>query len=80
MITQAIKGFLLFFSVIFTILALFEWIGDARAYQGLLGTAFILLLASNIVDLIDRWQDDRRKQDLGIDERELSRLLTREAE
>ena len=80
MIAQNIKTTCLFLSTILTILAAFEWIGAARAYQGLLGGAFIILLLSNILDLIFSWQEDRRKFDWGIDEREYKRLMKRQAD
>lgn len=63
---QEIKALLLFISVIFTSLAVFDWMGNAKAYHGLLITAFILLLASNIIDLISSWHGERRKVDLDV--------------
>lgn len=80
MINQTIKATLLFISLILTILAVKEWGYDQHAYLGFIGSAFIALWAVNAVDLIDKWQIDRRKQDLGIDERELSRLMRRQAD
>jgi len=69
MIAQAVKGFLLFFSVVFTIFSIEAWLTSDKAFSGLIVLAFILLLASNIVDLIDKWQVERRKQDWGVEER-----------
>ena len=80
MINQTIKATLLFISLILFILAASEWKYDIHAYLGFIGSAFIALWATSAVDLFDKWQVDRRRQDLGIDERELNRLLTREAE
>jgi len=69
MIAQAINAFLLFFSVVFTIFSIEACLTSDKAFSGLIVLAFILLLASNIVDLFDKWQVERRKQDLGIEER-----------
>ena len=80
MLTQTIKAFLLFASVIFTIFSIEAWLTADKAFSGLIVLAFILLLASNIVGLIGDWQEDRRRQDLGVDERELKRLMTRQAD
>jgi len=80
MIAQAVKAFLLFFSVVFTIFSIEAWLTSDKAFSGLIVLAFILLLASNIVDLIDKWQVDRRRQDLGVSERDTSWLLKRQAD
>jgi len=69
MIAQSIKAFLLFFSVVFTIFSIEAWLTSDKAFSGLIVLAFILLLASNIVDLFDNWQVERRKQDWWIEER-----------
>jgi len=80
MIAQTIKGFLLFFSVVFTIFSIEAWLTSDKAFSGLIVLAFILLLASNIVDLIDKWQVERRKQVWGIEERDMSWLIKRIAD
>lgn len=80
MINQTIKATLLFISFILFVLAASEWKYDIHAYLGFIGSAFIALWAVNAVDLFDKWQVDRRKQDLGIDEREYKRLMRREAD
>ena len=80
MLAQTIKAFLLFASVIFTIFSIEAWLTADKAFSGLIVLAFILLLASNIVGLIDDWQEDRRRQDLGVDEREYNRQMTRWAD
>jgi len=68
-------------------MAIGDWTTDEKSYSGLLGGAFIILLLSNILDLIFSWQEDRRKQDWGIDERkcviderEYNRQMNRQAD
>ena len=78
MLAQNIKALLLFISVIMTIFGISEYHYNIPSYLGFIGTGFIFLLASNIVDLIDRWITEKRKQDLGIDNREYDRLMRRE--
>jgi len=69
MIAQTIKGFLLFFSVVFTIFSIEAWLTSDKAFSGLIVLAFILLLASNIVDLIASWHEERRRFELPTDEK-----------
>lgn len=80
MIVQNIKAGFLFISATLTVFGISEYNYDVPSYLGFIGLAFLFLLASNVVDLIDRWITEKRKQDLGIDERELSRLMRREAD
>ena len=69
MLNQQIKATLLFISLILAILAATEWYYDAKAYLGFIGAAFIALWAVNVVDLVDKWQSERRKFDHGVESR-----------
>lgn len=70
MLTQNIKALLLFISAILTILAAKEYYYDIHGYSGFIGSAFISLLASNIVDLIDKWHHNRREFELPTEEKQ----------
>ena len=59
MIRQEIRLSFLFVSTIFTIIAVGDYLGDNEAYPGLIGTAFIVLLLGNIVDLIIDWKVEK---------------------
>jgi len=69
MIAQSVKVFLLFFSVVFTIFSIEAWLTSDKAFSGLIVVAFILLLASNIVDLFDKWHEERRRFELPTEEK-----------
>jgi len=80
MIAQAVKGWSLFISTLFVILAISNYFGSGKVYPVLISISFIIYLIGEIAVFILNYQFDRRKQDLGIDQRELSRLLTREVD
>ena len=80
MIRQEIRLSFLFVSAIFTIIAVGDYFGAGEAFPALISTAFIVLLFGNIADLILGWKLEKRRVDLGIDEREYSRLMRRETD
>jgi len=70
MSTQIIKVWSLFLSTLFTILAISNYFGSGKVYAPLIAAAFIMLLAGEILVLIDSWHFDRRKLELTKQERE----------
>ena len=79
MLRQNIKALLLFISTMLTIVAISDYFGAGKDYPGLIGAAFVILLLSNIVDLIDNWHGERRKIDL-VGEDKLPWMLRRQAD
>jgi len=80
MLQQTTKGWSLFISTLFVILAISNYFGSGKVYPVLISISFIIYLVGEIAVYVLDFQFDRRKQDLGIDQRELSRLLTREVD
>ena len=80
MLAQNIKALCLFISATLMTLGISEYHYDEQSYLGFIWSALAALLASNIVDLIDGWITEKRKQDLGVDNREYDRLMRHEAD
>jgi len=69
MIAQTIKAFLLSFSVVFTIFSIEAWRTSDQAVSGVIVLAGILLRGSNIVEVIDKWHEERRRFELPTEEK-----------
>jgi len=79
-IAQAVKGWSLFISTLFVIMAVINYFGSGKVYAPLIAASFIIYLIGEIAVFILIYQFDRRKQDLGISERDTSWLLKRQAD
>ena len=69
MIQQTLKAWSLFLSSLFIILAVSNYFGSGKVYPVLISVSFIIHLCGEIAVLICDWQMDRRKQDLGAENR-----------
>ena len=59
----------LFFSVIFGILGVVDWLDSDTPFTGLLIASFVFLLASNILDVVERIHIEKRVNQLMNDKR-----------